>query len=140
MKVRIFALFAIALFLMGCATIPPPNMDQEQTTEIGYSYQGPIDPIEFQSWIEVYSEPIMTPFGAVHDLYLRNSDPEAQIQFANVVATSQGLTGYFLFYDGQFYRYSLNDETSCYEKKDIDAELLEILKSDFKTAFGIVAN
>ena len=140
MKARIFVFIAIALFLMGCATIPPPNMDQEQTTEIGYSYQGPIDPIEFQSWIEVYSEPIMTPFGVIFDLYLRNPDPEAQIQFVNVRVGSQGIYRYYLLYDGNFFCYHMNSDTSCYEKKDISAELLEILKSDFKTAFGIVAN
>jgi len=140
MKARVFVLTAIALFLMGCATIPPPNMEQEQVTEIGYSYQGLIDPAEFQSWIEVYSEPIMTPFGVIFDLYLRNPDPEAQIQFANVLVSGQGIGEYYLFYDGQFYQYGLNDETSCYEKKDINAELLEILKSDFEMAFGIVAN
>jgi len=137
---KLIVLFAIALFLMGCATIPPPNMDQERANELGYSYQGPIDPGEFEFWIKVHTEPIMTPFGVVYDLYLQNLDPEAPIQFANVVITNGGLTGYFLFYDGQFYQYGLNSDTSCYEKKDIDAELLEILKSDFKMAFGIQAN
>jgi len=85
---KIIALIAIALFLMGCATIPPPNMEQEQVTEVGYSYQGPIDPIEFQSWTEILQNPIMTPFGVIFDVYLQNLDPEAPIQFANVVATN----------------------------------------------------
>ena len=137
---RLIVLIAIALFIMGCATIPPPNMEKEQATEIGYSFQGPIDPAEFQSWTEILQNPIMTPFGVILDIYLQNPDPEAPIQFANVVATSEGLTEYFLFYGGKFFYYNLNDNTGCYEKKDIDAELLEILKSDFKTAFGIVVN
>ena len=134
---RFIVLLAIALFLIGCATIPPPNMEQEQNTEIGFSYQGPIDPIEFQSWTEILQNPIMTPFGVIFDLYLRNPDPAGQIQFANVVVTGQGISSYFLFYDGKFFYYSLNGDRSCYEKKNIDAELLEILKSDFKTAFGM---
>ena len=137
---RLIVLLAIALFLMGCATIPPPDMNQEKTTEIGYSYQGPIDPAEFMSWTEVYNEPLVTPFGVIFDLYLQNPDPAAQIQFANVVVMGQGISRYFLFYDGQFYYYNLNGETNCYEKKDINAELLEILRSDFKTAFGVMFN
>ena len=138
MKTKLFILIAIALFIAGCIrTIPPPDMGATGTTELGYSYQGPIDPAEFMQWTEVYSEPLMTPFGVFMDMYLQNPEPEAQIQFANVIVANQGINGYYLFYDGEFYSYYLDPETACYERQNIDAELLTILRRDFQAAFGL---
>ena len=136
---KLLLLTTIALFLVGCATIsrPPPDMNAAGTTELGYSYQGPIDPAEFESWTEIYSEPLMTPFGVFMDMYLRNPDPEAQIQFANVIVTNRGIGGYYLFYDGQFYAYHLESNTACYERQNIDPELLATLRRDFQAAFGL---
>ena len=134
---KLFILIAIAL-LGGCIkAIPPPDMSATGTTELGYSYQGPIDPAEFMQWTEVYSEPLMTLFGAFMDIYLRNPNPEGQIQFANVIVSGQGIGEYYLFYDGQFYFYSFNPDTACYERQEIDAELLTILRRDFQAAFGL---
>ena len=142
MKTRILLLTAIlALFLVGCVRgIPPPDMDAAGTTELGYSYQGPIDPAAFESWTEIYSEPLMTPFGIFMDMYFQNPDPEAQIQFANVIVTAQGIAGYYLFYGGQFYAYYLEPNTGCYERQEIDAEVLEMLKQDFQNAFDLRLN
>jgi len=138
---KLFIIIAIALFIAGCIrTIPPPDMDAAGITELGYSYQGPIDPAAFESWTEIYSEPLMTPFGIFMDMYLRNPDPAAQIQFANVVVSSRGIGEYYLFYDGQFYTYRLNPLMSCYEREEISADLLEILKRDFQNAFGLQLN
>jgi len=135
---KLFVLIAIALFIAGCIrTIPPPDMSATGTTESGYSYQGPIDPAEFETWTEIYTEPVMTPFGVIFDTYLTNPDPKAQIQLSNIVVTSSGIDRYFLFYDGQFYFYSFNPDTACYERQEIDAELSDILKRDFQNAFGL---
>ena len=138
---KLFILIAIALFIAGCIkAIPPPDMSATGTSELGYSYQGPIDPAEFMQWTEVYSEPLMTLFGAFMDIYLRNPNPEGQIQFANVIVSGQGIGEYYLFYDGQFYFYSFNPDTACYERQEIDAELLTILRRDFQAAFGLQLN
>ena len=139
-KLFILVYMLMLLAFMACArSTPPPDFAQTTKTE-AYSYQGPVNPTDLAAWERIAAVPITSAAGVAYDMYLKNPDSDATIQYVNAIVIDRGLLGYYLIYQGHFYGYQYAPASGGYEAVKIEAETLQLLKDDFKEHFGVECN
>ena len=126
----------MVVFLISCKTIEVNVVKQSTVSEMAYSYVD-IDPIVIgQTWEEVIKVPINM---YVTEIYFRNPDTDAPIQFATLVVMPGGIGGYSYIVDGQIYVYGFFPETNSYKSvwEDFEEDVKQLWYEDYENYFGL---
>lgn len=86
----------------------------------GFTYEGELDPNEFDKWQVVKFQP--TPQGLIW-VFIRNPDQESPIKIvAQIAGPNLTLIGYRYFKNGEPYMYKLDPEQSKYVRMELSEE------------------
>jgi len=133
--IGIICLFVINL--LACKTIETNVVKQSTVSEQAYSYID-IDPLVIgQTWGEPVARVPLNQF--IVELYFKNPDIDAPIQFATLVVTPAGVAGYSYMLNGKINICEFNDKTNAYESglDSISEESKQVWYDDYKTYFGL---
>ena len=133
-SIGIIGLFVINL--AACKTIETNVVKQSTVGEMTYSYID-IDPLVIgQTWEEVTRVPLSQ---FIVEMYFKNPDIDAPIQFASLIVTPAGVAGYSYMLDGKINICEFNDKTNAYESglDSISEESKQVWYDDYKTYFGL---
>jgi len=133
-----FTVLIVVCFLaiIACGTIETNVVKQSTVGEMTYSYID-IDPLVIgQTWEEVTRVPLSQ---FIVELYFKNPDIDAPIQFATLVVTPAGVAGYSYMLNGKINVCEFNDKTNAYESgwEKLSEESKQAWSNDYKTYFGL---
>ena len=133
-----FTVLIVVCFLaiIACGTIETNVVKQSTVGEMTYSYID-IDPLVIgQTWEEVTRVPLSQ---FIVELYFKNPDIDAPIQFATLVVTPAGVAGYSYMLNGKINICEFNDKTNAYESgwEKLSEESKQAWSNDYKTYFGL---
>ena len=135
----IVALGIVGLAIINIYSCKTAEVNVKKQTEhegMTYTYVD-IDPIVVgTTWEEVAKAPLSQ---FIVEVYFRNPDKEAPIQFATLVVTPAGIGGYSYMINGVINLLSFNDKTNPYESiwDTISEESKTVWYEDYKTYFGL---
>ena len=113
-KISIVLAMALLLVvaLVGCVTTQANVVKQSTVGENTYSYID-VDPVVIgNTWGEVTRVPLSQ---YLVEMYFRNPDSDAPIQFATLIVTPGGVGGYSYMLNGNINVCVFNDKTMAYE-------------------------
>ena len=135
---RITVLIGVCfLALIACGTIETNVVKQSTVNEQAYAYVD-IDPLVIgQTWGEPIARVPLNMY--VTEMYFKNPDIDALIQFATLIVTPAGIAGYSYMFDGKINVCEFNDKTNAYESgwDSINDESKAVWYEDYKTYFGV---
>ena len=126
----------MVIFFISCKTIETNVVKQSTVGEMTYSYVD-IDPVVIgDTWESVISVPISQ---FMVEVYFKNPDIDAPIQFASLVATPGGVAAYSYMIDGKINVCEFNTETLTYGSAwaGLTEEMKQMWYDDYRTYFGL---
>ena len=132
----------ITLFLINISSCKTAEVNVKKQASVGdftYTYVD-IDPIEVaKTWEKIIDIPLNN---FIIEVYFRNPDKEAAIQFATLIVQPNGVMAYSYMVDGKINVFEFNPETKAYEPTwdTIPDESKAVWYQDYKTYFGVSAS
>ena len=135
--VSIGIIFLFVYNLVACKTVEVNVVKQSESSEYKYAYVD-IDPLVIgQTWGDPVERVPLSQF--LVEMYFRNPDKDADIQFATLVVSPAGIAGYSYMINGEINVCEFNPETNAYESSwaGLSEESKQIWHDDYRTHFGL---